>query len=120
MIQGSFFESVPRGGDIYILKTVIHDWNDELAVRILRNCGEAMAARSRLLVIESIVPEGNKPHFSKFMDLNMLVLNHGGRERSEREYRSLFGRAGLEVTSVTATASPFSLIEGARKARPAG
>ncbi len=118
MVEGSFFESVPRGGDLYLLKTVIHDWDDELAVRILTSCREAMSAQSRLLVIESIVPDGNQPHFSKFMDLNMLVLNHGGRERREGEYRLLFDRAGLELTSVRDTASPFDLIEGVRKARP--
>jgi hypothetical protein len=117
MVEGNFFEAVPRGGDLYLLKTVVHDWDDELSIAILGNCKEAMAGHSRLLVIESIVPGGNAPHASKFMDLNMLVLNHGGRERSEGEYRLLFERAGLEVTSITGTASPYSLIEG-RVRRP--
>ncbi len=114
LVRGSFFDLAPRGGDLYLLKTVIHDWNDELSIRILRNCREAMSAESRLLVIESVIPSGNEPHFSKFMDLNMLVLNHGGRERTEAEYRSLFRSAGLELTQVIPTPSPFSVLESVR------
>lgn len=109
---GDMFESVPRGGDLYILKTVIHDWSDGLAVRILGNCREAMTAGSRLLLIESVVPEGNGPHPSKFMDLNMLVLTHGGRERTIGEYRALFEAGGFELAQVIATRSPMSLLEG--------
>jgi hypothetical protein len=94
------------------LKTVIHDWSDDLAKRILANCRRAMTPASRLLLIESVVPPGNQPHPSKFMDLNMLVLTHGGRERTEREYRSLFASAGFQLARVIPTPSPMSLLEG--------
>jgi hypothetical protein len=106
------FESIPRGGDLYLLKTVIHDWSDDLSARILRNCRDAMTAESRLLLIESVVPSGNEPHPSKFMDLNMLVLTHGGRERTRAEYRTLFERGGFEHSQLIATPSPMSLLEG--------
>ncbi|MCF6155288.1 MAG: methyltransferase [Candidatus Brocadia sp.] len=114
MVSGDMFRSIPPGGDLYILKTVIHDWSDELSIKILRNCHAAMTDQTRLLVIESIVPTGNQPHFSKFMDLNMLVLNHGGRERTEAEYRSLFHSAGFRLTNSIKTPSPLNLIEGIR------
>lgn len=112
IVGGDMFESVPRGGDLYLLKSVIHDWSDDLAVRILRNCRGATTPESRLLLIESVVPAGNQPHFSKFMDLNMLVLTHGGRERTEAEYRALFEAAGFELARVIGTPSPMSLLEG--------
>jgi hypothetical protein len=113
-VGGNLFETVPRGGDAYLLKTVIHDWSDKLSLRILKNCHEAMADGARVLLIESIVPAGNQPHSSKFMDLNMLVLNHGGRERTEAEYRSLLEAAGLKLSQIIPTPSPLSVIEGVR------
>ena len=73
-----------------------------------------MADGARVLLIESIVPAGNQPHSSKFMDLNMLVLNHGGRERTEAEYRSLLEAAGLKLSQILPTPSPLSVIEGVR------
>jgi hypothetical protein len=112
VIGGDFFEYVPAGGDLYILKTVIHDWNDELAVKILGSCRKAMSPASRLLVIESVVPPGNEPHASWYMDLNMLVLTRGGLERTEAEYRALFAAAGFRLESVIPTPSPLSLMEG--------
>jgi hypothetical protein len=114
--SGSFFESVPRGGDLYLLKTILHDWGDDLALRVLRNCRDAMEPDARALVIEMIVPPGNAPHPSKFMDLNMLVLNHGGMERTEEEFRALLRSAGLEIARVIPTRSPLSLIECRRTA----
>jgi SAM-dependent methyltransferase len=112
IVEGDMFESVPSGADLYVLKTVIHDWNDDLSLRVLKNCRKAMASGARLLLIESVVPAGNMPHFSKFMDLNMLVLTHGGRERTESEYRVLFHAAGFELTRVIETPAQMSLLEG--------
>jgi hypothetical protein len=112
IIAGDFFQFVPSGGDLYMLKFVLHDWGDEFAIKILRNCRTAMSENCRLLVIESVVPPGNEPHYSKFMDLNMLVLNHQGMERTEAEYRSLFAAAGFRLTNIIATRSPMNLIEG--------
>ena len=112
-VAGDFFASVPEGGDLYVLKSVLHNWDDVAAGRILRRCREAMAADARLLVIERVIPLGNAPAEAKLFDINMLVVI-GGRERTEREYRALFETAGLGLTRVIATDLPLSLIEGTR------
>jgi len=93
-ITGDFFESVSDGGEAYVLKWIIHDWDDEKAVTILRNCRRAMPQQAKLLLIEAVIPPGNTPSFHKFMDLNMLVMT-GGRERTEDEYRALLAAADL-------------------------
>jgi hypothetical protein len=113
-IAGDFFESVPSGGYAYILKWIIHDWDDERSVTILKNCHRAMAENGRLLLVEAVVPDGSEPHFSKFIDLNMLVMT-GGRERTEDEYRTLFEASGFRLTRIIPTESPMSIIEGERK-----
>lgn len=114
LVGGDFFESVPRGGDAYILKWIIHDWDDERAVAILRNCHRAMIENGKLLLVEAVVPPGSEPHLSKFMDLNMLVMT-GGRERTEEEYRLLLKAAGFRLTRIIPTGSPMSVIEGERE-----
>jgi hypothetical protein len=109
-VAGDFFESVPEGGDVYILSRVLHDWDDDRAVTILRNCRRAMGQSGRILVVEVVV--GPSPSFyASWLDLEMLV-NFGGRERTEAEYGQLFERAGLRVVKVVPTNSPFSVIEG--------
>ena len=113
LAAGDFFQSVPSGGDAYILKWIIHDWNDEKSVTILKNCHQAMAEGSKLLLVEAVVPRGSEPHFSKFVDLNMLVMT-GGCERTEDEYRKLLASAGFKLTKIIPTASPMSVIEAAR------
>lgn len=113
VVAGDFFESVPEGGDAYILKWIIHDWDGERATRILRNCHRAMVEQGRLLLVETVVPEGSEPHFSKFMDLNMLVMT-GGCERTEDEYRKLLDASGFRLTRIVPTASLMSVVEGER------
>ncbi|MBA2702839.1 MAG: methyltransferase [Blastocatellia bacterium] len=113
-IAGDFFESVPGGGDAYILKWIIHDWDEERSITILKNCHRAMAENGRLLLVEAVVPHGSEPHFSKFIDLNMLVMT-GGRERTEDEYRKLFEASGFRLTRIIPTESPMSIIEGERE-----
>jgi hypothetical protein len=110
---GDFFKAVP-GGDAYIMKHIIHDWNDECAHRILRNCHRVMRTGDRVLLVEMIVPEGNEPGPGKFIDLEMLLFT-GGCERTRAEYATLFNRAGFELTSITPTASPYSIIEAVRR-----
>ena len=115
-VAGSFFDHVPETGDVYLLKSVIHDWNDERSVAILRACRTAMRPPARLLLIEVLVPArpGHTP-FDQMIagtDLNMLVMT-GGRERTEAEYRALCAAAGLRVVRVVPTATAFSLIEAA-------
>jgi hypothetical protein len=111
-VAGDFFESVPDGGDAYVLKWIIHDWDDERAITIFRNCRKAMRQKAKLLLIEAVIPLGNTPSFHKFMDLNMLVMT-GGRERTEAEYRALLAAADLNLSKVIATQSEMSVLEAA-------
>jgi SAM-dependent methyltransferase len=110
---GSFFDAVPAGADVYILKKVIHDWDDERAVRILRNCRDAMEPEGRVLVAETIIPPGNEPHTIKLIDANMLVVT-GGVERSEVEFAALFDAAGLRLERVISTDRLISVLEASR------
>jgi hypothetical protein len=111
LVEGDFFKSVPAGGDAYILKWVIHDWNDEQSLAILRNCRRAMSPDGKLLVNEAVIPGRNEPSFHKLVDLNMLVMT-GGRERNEMEYRDLFEASGFHLSKVIPTATGFSWLEG--------
>ena len=111
---GSFFEFVPKDADAYLMKMILHDWNDEKSVQILNNCSKAMKPGSRLLVIEAVIPEGNTPHPGKFLDINMLAMT-GGKERTEKEFAELFAKAGLTLSGIIQTHSPlFSIIEVTR------
>ena len=116
-VAGDFFAAVPSGGDVYVLKSVLHDWDDAAALRILRSCRRAMGQQARLLVIERVVPPRNTPAEAKLFDINMLVVA-GGQERTEREYDALFQAAGFKLTRIIPTRSPLSLIEGVPAARP--
>ena len=113
IIGGDFFATVPTGGDAYLLKWILHDWDEERAVTLLKNCHRAMAARSKLLVIEAVLPPGNTTFFHKWADLTMLVIT-GGRERNEAEYQTLFEAAGFRLTRIIPTQSEMSVIEGVR------
>jgi SAM-dependent methyltransferase len=113
IIAGDFFASVPRGADAYLMKHIIHDWEDERALRILCNCHRAMAPDGKLLLVEMVIPEGDAPSPGKFLDLEMILFT-GGQERTENEYRVLLAKAGFELTKVTQTASPMSVIEARR------
>lgn len=113
-VGGDFFKSVPAGGDAYIMKHIIHDWNDEQCIAILQNCREAMTKGGKVLVVEMVVPEGNEPSPAKFLDLQMLQYLPGC-ERTEKEYSELFDKAGLKLTRIVSTMSPFSIIQGISK-----
>jgi hypothetical protein len=108
---GDFFTAVPGGADAYLLRHVIHDWDDDRCVTILRNCRAAMHGRGKLLVVEGVVPPGNDPAVSKFFDLAMMVLP-GGMERTGDEFGRLFAAGGFRVTRVVPTATWVSVIEG--------
>ena len=110
--SGSFFESVPEGGDAYLLSHIIHDWSEEQCLTILGNCRRAMRPGGRLLIIEMVLPAGDTPHPGKMLDLMMLV-GPGGQERTEQEYAALLDKAGLRLTRVVPTASAVSVVEGA-------
>jgi len=110
-IGGDFFHSVPSGGDIYTLSAVIHDWDDERSVTILKSCHRAMAGKGKLLLLELVLPPPNERSLAPLMDINMMVVT-GGRERTESEYRALLGSAGFTLARIILTQSPRSLIEG--------
>lgn len=113
LAAGDFFESVPAGADAYLMKHIIHDWDDARALSILKNCHRAMPETGKLLLVEMVVPKGNEPHFAKIQDLEML-LSPGGLERTEAEFRELFAAAGFELKRIIPTASPMSIIEGVK------
>jgi hypothetical protein len=108
-VAGDFFASVPAA-DAYIMKHIIHDWDDERCVRILSNIRSAMEPGAKVLLVETVVPEGNLPHYSKLLDLEMLT-SPGGAERTAEEYASLLARAGLRMTRIVPTRSPLSIVE---------
>jgi len=117
-VGGDFFQQVPQGADAYILKHVIHDWNDDRAVAILRNCHRAMSENGRLLIVEGVYPpridQSLASRGAAANDVNMLVST-GGRQRSEAEFRSLYDAAGFRLTRIVPTPVPASVIEGVRK-----
>ena len=113
LVTGNFFESVPAGADLHVLKQVIHDWSDSECTTILKNCHKALKPNGKLLLIEMVVPPDNSPSMTQPMDLNMLVLCTG-RERTESEYRELLAAGGFTVERVMPTHSPFSVIEALR------
>jgi hypothetical protein len=110
LLEGDFFDSVPSGGDTYVLKDIVHDWDDKRAAAVLRVCREAMSESAKLLVIERVIPPGNEPFAGKLIDINMLVLT-GGRERTEQEYRDLLREAGFELVTIVPTEAGVSVIE---------
>jgi ubiquinone/menaquinone biosynthesis C-methylase UbiE len=114
LVAGSFFEDVPEGADAYFLRHIIHDWDDGKCMTILRHCHRAMRPASTLLVIESVIPPGNEPFHGKFLDLVMLLIP-GGKERTESEYRTLFERAGFELTRIVPTGTEVSIVEGKKR-----
>jgi len=113
VIGGSFFDSVPQGADAYLLRHIIHDWEDERATRILRNIHRAMGEGGKLLLVEGVIPPGNEPAFGKLLDLTMLVIP-GGQERTREEYEALFRAGGFRLTRIMPTQAEVSVIEGVR------
>ncbi|WP_460452511.1 methyltransferase [Alsobacter sp. SYSU BS001988] len=115
VVAGDMFEAVPPVGDLYILRRVLHGWRDEDALRILRRCRAAMKPESILLVIEHVLDPDNRPTWGQMLDLQMLVLNPGGRERREEDYRYLLSDAGFVVSRLLKTETVTSLIEATPK-----
>src|SRR5688572_16783465 len=107
---GSFFESVPSGGDAYILSHIIHDWNEDQCLTILGNVRRAMKPDGKLLIVEFVLPEDDSPHFGKIADIIMLVVP-GRSEEHTSEYDALLSKAGFKMTRVVPTESPVSIVE---------
>jgi hypothetical protein len=114
LVGGSFFEAIPEGADGYMMKHILHDWNDDDAVAILKNVHRAAAPGAKLFVIDAVIEPGNEPGFAKLMDLEMLVLYNGGRERTEAELGALFDASGFSLTRVVPTNSPAAVVEAVR------
>ena len=110
LVGGSFFENVPPGGDAYLLKYILHDWDDSRCELILNNVRKAIAAGGKLLIFDTVIPPPGKPDFSVLMDLNMMAMT-GGRERSEPELRDLLARTGFALRRVLPTQSHVSITE---------
>jgi SAM-dependent methyltransferase len=111
---GSFLETAPEDADAVIMKHILHDWNDDDSIRILRNCHRVLPKGGRVLVVEAIVPPPEQRGFAKLLDLEMLVLTPRGRERTEREFAELFAKGGFRLTRVVPTQSPVAVVEGER------
>lgn len=109
LTPGDFFESVPAA-DFYLIKNVLHDWNDDQCVRILTNCRQSLKPGGKLLVVDAVIPPGNDPHFGKDLDMIMLLLLPG-QERTLPEFERIFERAGLRITQVIPTPTALSMIE---------
>jgi ubiquinone/menaquinone biosynthesis C-methylase UbiE len=115
VLAGNFFEQAPPGADAYLMRHILHDWDDDRAITILRNIRKVIRPDGKLLVIEGVIPPGNDPAFGKLLDLTMLVLP-GGKERTADEYRVLFQAGGFELRQIVPTAAEVSVLEG----RPVG
>ncbi|HVJ05902.1 MAG TPA: methyltransferase [Candidatus Saccharimonadales bacterium] len=111
-VSGNFFESVPTA-DSYIMKNIIHDWEESKALTILRNCVRSMRGDGKILLVEAILPEGDQPHMGKVVDIEMLAMP-GGQERTANGYRELLAKAGLRVERILPNESPLSLIEAVK------
>jgi len=109
VVAGDFFKAVPAGGDAYVMKWIIHDWEDEKAIAILKNCRAQMKPDARLIIVDCVVPEGNEPHFAKTFDLNMMVMT-GGKERTAAEFEKLVSAAGFKLLQVIPTELPTGII----------
>jgi hypothetical protein len=108
---GSFFEAVPAGADAYLMRHIIHDWDDELSRTILWNIRKVIPADGKLLIVEAVIPPGNDPFPMKFLDLTMLTIP-GGKERTREEYETLFRESGFALSRIVPTATDMSVIEG--------
>ncbi len=113
LVEGDFFQDVPVTADIYILKHIIHDWYDDNDQKILRNIRAHMPDDGKVLIVETVVPEGNEPHFSKIIDLEML-MSPGGVERTASEFEQLLADSGFKMTRIIPTMGPMSIIEAVK------
>ncbi|CAA9423363.1 MAG: O-demethylpuromycin-O-methyltransferase [uncultured Pyrinomonadaceae bacterium] len=113
LVRGDFFEEIPVSADVYLLKHIIHDWDDERNVKILKNIRAAMPDGAKILIVDAVIPEDNEQHFGKILDLEMLV-SPGGLERTESQFRTLLTEAGFRLTRIIPTRSPVSIVEAVK------
>ncbi|AOK49041.1 methyltransferase [Burkholderia sp. MSMB617WGS] len=115
VVAGDASKSVDAQGDVYVMKHVICDWDDEQAIRIMTNCAEAMPSGGKLLLVEAVLTPPGEPHFAKLHDLEMLIMSSGGHARTAGDYRRLYEAAGLSMTAVYPTEGMHSVIEGVKR-----
>ena len=109
---GSFFEAIPAACDAYITKYIIHDWSDEQCRKILRRMREQLTATGRALICDMVMPEDSAPSRAKVLDIEMLVMTPGGRERTAEEFSALLASAELRLSRIVETTLPICVIEG--------
>lgn len=114
LVSGDFFTSVPKGGDVYLLKSVLHDWSDEKCEKILENCYQAMNPNSRLLIVEVVLKPQGQSLYANCMDLLMLAIT-GGKERSLSSFKQMLDNTGFVLESMYPTSTEFSIIEARKK-----
>ena len=110
ILSGNFFDSIPQGGDVYVMKLILHDWDDAQAVSILKNCSRVLPPNGKLLVIEGIILDGNQFDPHKQLDISMMLI-FGGRERTKKEFSAIFEQAGLKLSRVIPTSTRLSIME---------
>ncbi|MCA1624213.1 MAG: acetylserotonin O-methyltransferase [Acidobacteria bacterium] len=113
IVAGDFFTEIPVKADVYLLKHIIHDWDDERSVKILQNIAATMNEGGKALILETVISAGNEPHFGKILDLEMMV-SPGGIERTEEEYSEILAQSGLKLSRIIPTKSPLSIVEAIR------
>ncbi len=114
VFTGSFLDAIVPGGDLYIFKRILHDWNDDVCVKILQNCQAVMSDSARIVIFDCVVPEGPSYDISKDIDIIMMVI-FGGKERTKKDFEQLFARAGLKVDKISPMpGTMLSIIEGRR------
>lgn len=113
-VGADFFETVPEGGDCYLLKHIIHDWDDTHCRQVLANIARVMDPAGRVLVVDMVVPDERVPHPSYFLDITMVAQTVGGRERTRQEFDALLASAGLKLEAIHPTPSPVSVVEASK------
>jgi hypothetical protein len=116
IVSGNFFETIPAGGDTYIMKNILHAFDDTTCIKLLKNIRSSMNDRVRLLIIETVISENNKPEFGKLFDLQMLLGTEGGKERTRKEFQYIIKESGFRLKKVIPTVSPFSIVEAVKDA----
>ncbi|MEI6900656.1 MAG: methyltransferase [Bacteroidota bacterium] len=118
IVEGDFFETIPHGADVYIMKNVVHNWSDPDGINILKKVSEAIPQNSKLLVIEMVIDKNNRQPFGKLIDIEMMVFTKGGRERTRKQYRRILGLGGFNILRYVPTISPLYIIEAQKFPRP--
>jgi len=114
-VEGDFFENIPAGCDAYIMKNILHAFDEKSSIELLKSIHEAMPKNGKILIMEAVIGEDNKPAFGKIFDLQMMIGTDGGKERTQKEFENILKKAGFKFTRVIHTVSPFSIVEAIKQ-----